>query len=297
MTDVLFGVSIAPATEVEQVRAAALAAEHAGLDLVGIQDEPYFGHRLEAFTLMADLLARTERIHLFPDVVALPLRPAPVLARTASTLSLMSGGRFQLGLGAGGVWDAMTSMGAEQLQPAQSLAALAESITLLRQLWQTEVEVAAAGEWYPVHSLASQAPHSAGIEIWLGALRARSLALTGRVADGWAAPTQKYLPMEVWADGNRAVDRAAAEAGRDPAAIRRLAQVIGTITPDATSGPIELTGKAPIRTSAAGWSDLLTKLAEEHGFTGFVFWPEHEAASQSTVFGAEVVPLVRQRLG
>jgi alkanesulfonate monooxygenase SsuD/methylene tetrahydromethanopterin reductase-like flavin-dependent oxidoreductase (luciferase family) len=95
----------------------AAVAEQAGLEYIGVQDHPYVAHYLDAFVVMGDLLAHTERIQVFPDVANLPLRPPAVLARTASALSQVSGGRFQLGLGAGGYWDAIESMGAPRRTP------------------------------------------------------------------------------------------------------------------------------------------------------------------------------------
>jgi alkanesulfonate monooxygenase SsuD/methylene tetrahydromethanopterin reductase-like flavin-dependent oxidoreductase (luciferase family) len=53
---------------------------------------------------MPAVLARTTGVRVFPDVANLPLRPPAVLAKSAASLDLMSGGRFELGLGAGGFW-------------------------------------------------------------------------------------------------------------------------------------------------------------------------------------------------
>lgn len=293
MDRVVFGVSLEPSVDVGRDRVVALAAERAGLDLIGVQDHPYVGQYLDAFVLIGDLLARTERIGFFPDVANLPLRPAAQLARAASSLSLVSGGRFHLGLGAGGYWDAIASMGVERKTPREALAAQEEAIELMRELWRPG-KVTAAGDWYAVSSLAGQTPAPGGVEIWLGSQGARSLALTGRVADGWAAPIPKYLPYEKWAEGNKIIDRSAVEAGRDPARIRRFAQVVGTITADERPAP-ELTGDAPVRAGAQGWIDLLSRLGEA-GFDGFVLWPEGDDAEQARRFGEEVAPGVRARI-
>jgi alkanesulfonate monooxygenase SsuD/methylene tetrahydromethanopterin reductase-like flavin-dependent oxidoreductase (luciferase family) len=290
-----FGVSVTPTVDIERDRGLVLAAERAGLDLAGVQDHPYVPEFLDAFALIGDLVARTERIHFFPDVANLPLRPAPMLARAASALSRLSGGRFQLGLGAGGYWNAITSLGVEQRTPAQALAAQEEAITLLRRLWEPGGKVTMWGEWYSVRGLASQPPAPEGIEIWVGAQGPRSLALTGRIADGWAAPVPAYLPYERWAQSNAMIDRAAIDAGRSPGEVRRLAQIVGTLTHGAGSVP-ELVGADPVRAGVSGWTDLLTRLGEEQGFTGFIFWPERSDAEQIRRFGEEVAPAVRARL-
>ena len=80
------------------------------------------------------------------------------------------------------------------------------------------------------------------IAIWLGAARPRALALTGRKADGWAAPLMNYLPPVAAAEAQKVIDRAALEAGRIP---RKFA---GSTTSLASSPPTR--GRRPaIRTS------------------------------------------------
>src|ERR687891_2482144 len=75
--------------------------ERLGLDYVGVQDHPYQRRFVDTFALMSAILARTTRLRVFPDVANLPLRPPAVLAKTAASLDVLSGGRFELGLGAG----------------------------------------------------------------------------------------------------------------------------------------------------------------------------------------------------
>lgn len=296
MNEVVFGVSLEPSLDIAVDRAVAVAAESAGLDLVGVQDHPYVAKYLDAFVLIGDLITRTERISFFPDVANLPLRPAAMLARTVSSLSRISGGRFQLGLGAGGYWDAITSMGVDRLTPPEALAAQEEAITLLRSLWQPGTKTTQDGRWHSATKLAGQAPDPAGVEIWLGSQGPRSLALTGRIADGWAAPIPSYLPYERWAGSNAIITRSAIEAGRGPTGIRRLAQLVGTITTGRQNDSV-LRDADPIRTGIQGWVDILTRLATEDTFTGFILWPEHDAKDQARLFGEEVAPAVRARLG
>src|SRR3954452_6778394 len=96
----------AQATE-EQV----VAADRAGLDLVGIQDHPYQRRFLDTWALITFLAARTQTIRFFPDVATLPLRPPAVMAKAAASIDLLSGGRFELGLGAGAFWEGIGAMG------------------------------------------------------------------------------------------------------------------------------------------------------------------------------------------
>jgi alkanesulfonate monooxygenase SsuD/methylene tetrahydromethanopterin reductase-like flavin-dependent oxidoreductase (luciferase family) len=68
------------------------------------------------------------------------------------------------------------------------------------------------------------------IEIWLGAAKPRALALTGRMADGWAAPLMNYMPPAAAVEAQALIDRAAREAGRDPGEIRRIYNMPGAFT-------------------------------------------------------------------
>ncbi|WP_329449512.1 LLM class flavin-dependent oxidoreductase [Streptomyces sp. NBC_01724] len=76
-------------------------ADTEGLDPLGVQDRPYQAKFRDAWALMATVPARTERVRMCPDVSSLPLRPPAVTAKMAASLDVMSGGRFELAVGAG----------------------------------------------------------------------------------------------------------------------------------------------------------------------------------------------------
>jgi len=97
-----------PLQPVEQ----AVRADALGIDLIGIQDHPYQWRFHDTWTLLTAIAMRTERVAVFPDVANLPLRPPAVLAKSAASLDLLSGGRVELGLGAGGFWEAIKAMAA-----------------------------------------------------------------------------------------------------------------------------------------------------------------------------------------
>lgn len=128
-----FGISVVPvAATYPDIVAQVLAAERGGLDLVGIQDHPYQRRFLDTFALIADLLARTSRLQIFPDVANLPLRGPTMLAKAAASLDVMSGGRFELGLGAGAFWDAVAGMGGPRRTGREAADALEEAIPIIR---------------------------------------------------------------------------------------------------------------------------------------------------------------------
>src|SRR5215218_3683886 len=133
------GVFVVPdARDTERVVEQASAAEEVGLDLVAVQDHPYQRRFLDTWALLAYLAGRTERIRLVPDVANLPLRPPAVMAKAAASIDRLSGGRFELGLGAGTFWEAIAAMGGPMRTPKESVNALEEAIEVIRLIWSAE---------------------------------------------------------------------------------------------------------------------------------------------------------------
>ena len=259
-------------------------AERLGLDYIAIQDHPYQRRFVDTFTLLSMIAATTSRIGLFPDVANLPLRPPAVMAKAAASIDLLSGGRFELGLGAGGFWDAAHAYGGPRRSPSEALAALAEAIEVIRNVWSGERNLRFEGQHYYLRGAHSGPVPAHPIGIWLGVLGPRALKLAGQVADGWVPSFRGDLAKI--AEMTKRLDDAAAEAGRDPASIRRILNVNGTITDGASNGMLQ----GPVNQ----WADELTELAMTYGFDTFVFWGEGEAQLQR--FAEQVVPAVRAQV-
>lgn len=259
-------------------------AERAGFDLIGVQDHPYQRRYLDTFTLLAALATATERVGLFPDVANLPLRHPAMLAKAAASLDLLSGGRFELGLGAGAFWDAVAAMGGPRRRPGEAVEALEEAIGLLRDLWSDQPSVRFEGAHYRVVGVKPGPAPAHPIGIWIGGFGPRMLALTGRLADGWV-PSSPYVPPERLGAAQARIDEAAAAAGRDPAAIRRLYNISGRIGPG---------GGGFLDGPAAQWVEELLPLVTETGMDTFVLWPSESPARQLELFAAEVAPALRE---
>jgi alkanesulfonate monooxygenase SsuD/methylene tetrahydromethanopterin reductase-like flavin-dependent oxidoreductase (luciferase family) len=86
-------------------------ANENGLDLIFIQDHPYQARFYETWTLMTALAMATKSFHFSTGVADLPLRLPSVLAKQAATLDVLTGGRVELGLGAGAYWDEIAGFG------------------------------------------------------------------------------------------------------------------------------------------------------------------------------------------
>ncbi|HEX2315185.1 MAG TPA: LLM class flavin-dependent oxidoreductase [Thermomonospora sp.] len=233
--DLRFAANLLPSSEdpagvVRLVR----AAEDRGADLVTFQDHPYQPGYLDTWTLLAYAAAATTRIRLAGNVHPLPLRPPAMLAQSAASLDLLSGGRFELGLGTGAFWDAIEAMGGPRRAPGDAVDALEEGIRIIRELWDADARggVRFEGRHYQVHG-AKRGPRPAhDIGIWLGAYGPRMLRLTGRVADGWL-PSLPYLKsVERLAEGNAVIDEAAVAAGRSPESVVRLLNLVDEPHPE-----------------------------------------------------------------
>ena len=253
-----------------------LAAERVGLDLIGIQDHPYQRRFLDTFSLISFLAARTERLRFFPDVANLPLRPPAVMAKAAASIDVLSGGRFELGLGAGAFWEGIGAMGGPVREAKESVDAIEEAIQVIRLMWSEERSVSFEGRHYRLDGLhpGPQPVHPIGI--WLGAYGPRMVRLVGRLADGWL-PSVPRLPLEEVPLRQQAIDEAARAAGRDPASIRRIANVGLEGSPD-------------------DWVDQLTVLARDYGFDGFILSPGENAVADIERFGSELAPAVRENM-
>lgn len=259
-------------------------AERLGLDYIAVQDHPYQRRFVDTWTLLSMIAATTARIGIFPDVANLPLRPPAVLAKAAATIDLLSEGRFELGLGAGGFPQAIEAYGGERRSPGEALAALEEAMQVIRKLWSGERNLRFEGQHYHLRGAHSGPLPAHPIGIWLGVYGRRALRLAGRAADGWVPSFQG--DVQQIAEMVSRLDEAAAEAGRDPADIRRILNVNGEITGgesrDILNGP------------ADQWADELTGLAVTHGFDTFILWAE--GADQMRRFAEEVAPAVRAQV-
>src|SRR6187397_1552674 len=163
---VLLGVFVVPDGEDPARTLAQIdAADATGLDLVGVQDHPYQRRFLDTWTLLAYAAARTERVRLVPDVVNLPLRNPAVLAKAAASLDVLSGGRVELGLGAGAFWDAIAAMGGPRRDGPTSVDALEEAIAVIRAMWSGDRDLRVPGRHYALDGVNSgpRPPHPIGI--------------------------------------------------------------------------------------------------------------------------------------
>jgi alkanesulfonate monooxygenase SsuD/methylene tetrahydromethanopterin reductase-like flavin-dependent oxidoreductase (luciferase family) len=291
------GISIVPwADSLDRNRELVRVADEGGLPFVGVQDHPYQRHFFDTWSLIATLLAETARISFFTDVANLPLRPPAVMAKAAASLDVLSGGRFELGLGAGGIPDVIANFGGPRRTPGESVEALDEAIDVIRLLWSEERSVSFEGKYYRLDDARPGPRPAHPISIWVGAFKPRMFRLVGRKADGWL-PSLGVLTRNELRAGNQRIDEAAEKAGRDPGSIRRLINVQGVIGdrpgPSRSDLRVGYLAGEPLAGPAEWWVEKIAGFAAD-GFDTIVFWPVDLSPGQVELLIGEVVPGVRK---
>lgn len=282
--------------EVPELLRMAQQADRDGLDVFSLSDHPYIGERLDAYAAVGFVLGATRRLAGFANVTNLPLRPAPMLARTAASLSALSGGRVVLGMGAGGVWDRICDMGVPRLSPGDAVDSFEEAIRLVKMLCGGGPPVTYQGRHFQVNQI-DPAPVAAPA-VWTGSVGRKSLAATGRVADGWIPGHAADWLSQRYRTSRPVIDEAAAAAGRDPREIRTIFNFPGRITDQPRTVTRDSDGRW-IGGSARQWAEELTGAVLEHGAAGFVlFSPEGGTPDNVSLtrWAREIVPAVREMI-
>ena len=163
---------------------------------------------------------------------------------------------------------------------------------MIRAVWSGRRGLRYTGKHYTLQGLHGGPMPAHAIGIWVGAVGERMLHLTGRLADGWAAPIVSYLPCERWGWAQEVIDNAACEAGRESSEVVRIANIVGTIANH--GGSTHLHGSAPLEGTSTYWTQMLVSLALELRFDALVFWPQEMSREQVERFAHEIAPAVRE---
>ncbi|ALO99263.1 5,10-methylene tetrahydromethanopterin reductase [Streptomyces hygroscopicus subsp. limoneus] len=294
MNDLRFGVFLSPHRDNGLITDNAQAAESSGFDFAAVQDHPYVPDFLDPYVLISHLAARTSTLRFLTDVANLPLRPAPLLAKTAASLDVVSRGRFDLGLGGGRSWPQIAGLGGPTWTPGQTVNAIDEAITVLRAMWEPRPSVTLPGKTYSLDAVATGPAPVHPVGIWLGASGPRMLDLLGRRADGWIAPLA--TPFETKPAAQDAIDAAARAAGRSPRDIRRVIQLVGSVTGSTTPVEVPLSGPngRPVHADPDQWARVIAHFVTEQRFDAVNLVPERETPDQISLFGEHVIPAARQ---
>src|SRR6266511_816643 len=216
MSTLLFGLNLSTsAAPGSDPVADARRAEELGFDFVAPSDHPC-GTRptYETWTMLSWVAAATTRIRVATRVLGVPYRPPAMVAKMAETLDRLSGGRLILGLGGGSSDEEFRAFGLRVPTAAEQVDGLAEAIDIARGLW-SQRRFTYDGRLYRTDAAELEPKPDRHIPIWLGTFGHRSLALTGRLADGWI-PSLGFAPPDRAVVMRERVLAAARDAGRDP---------------------------------------------------------------------------------
>ena len=183
------------------------------------QSSPHEREAHDAWTTIAGLAARTSKLRFGSLVSPVTFRHPSLLANAVTTADHISGGRVELGLGAGWMELEHESFGFPFPPLEERLARLAEQVEIVHRLW-TEDHVTFRGDHYRLEDCTArpkpvQKPRP-------------PLLLGGRAHRGTADPAARFADeynvigasLEEYADARRRLDRACERAGRDPATLR-----------------------------------------------------------------------------
>jgi probable F420-dependent oxidoreductase len=293
------------APDLDAVSAYSVLAEDLGFASVWAWDHLFLGARrpfpfLEALTTLSFVAARTSRVKLGTGILVLPIREPAILAKTAATMQLGSGGRLLLGVAAGWYEREFQATGVPFAQRGQIFE---RNLDLLYRLWADDD---VTGEWdgrvlTHVRMLPRPVPRP---RVLIGGYVDRVLRRVATSSDGWI--TYFYTPASIAGAWSR-IRGYAEQAGRDPDQLDLVAQV-----------PLCIAGSHEEATRLAGeyvgeyfdvpaWSEATPESAVrgtpeqcaeqiaaylDAGVRHLVFCPYNYETEQVQRLAAEVLPLV-----
>jgi F420-dependent oxidoreductase-like protein len=290
-----------PESRFERIVEFALAAEAAGFDLLTVMDHfyqirgvgPEDAPMLEAYTTLAGIAARTSRIRLGTMVTGVTYRNPALLAKTVTTLDIVSGGRAVLGLGAAWNESEHRGYGFEFPPIGERMDRLDEALTICRLMF-TEERPTFEGRHYRIDgALNSPRPLQPGGPRVLigGGGEKRTLRLVARHADlsHWFSLAEEDLKRK-----HALLDGYLAEEGRDPASVTRTMAAPVLLVEREADAAAALERVPPERRAA------LRPLTPDHaaerlselmgiGFGGFTFSDQTLRTPEAVALAGEVI--------
>jgi probable F420-dependent oxidoreductase len=274
----------------------ALEAEAAGFDRVFYTDHLLNPHvdsdglpelTVESWSLISYVAARTSQVRLGTAITPMAVRPPALLAKQIATIDNLSGGRIDVGVGAGWAPGSFRLLNSEFGTAASRARRLREGITLMTRLWTEEV-VDFDGEFYEAQAAVVgpkpvQRPYP---PVWLGGFRDSLLKLAGELADGWIP---WHRSPAVFKECLGTVRMYAASAGRDPSAI--VPATVCLVVPDKLrDAALDLgQGKPPnITVSTADEAVAAYEAAGAELFVAFLY-PAEDARRTVRELGARLL--------
>ena len=310
-----------------------VSAERHGFEIVAVSDhfQPWRhhgGHAPNALVYLAALGERTERVTLATSVLTPTLRYQPaVIAQAFATLACLNPGRVLLGIGSGEAMNENPSMGIQWPKFKERSERLAESVALIRELWNGE-RVSFEGTYYRTVNATIYDRPEHPVPIYLAAGGPKAAALAGRLGDGLIVTSGKG--EELYHTLLQGMAEGASAAGREPAALDKFIEVKVSYDHDlayakdacqpwaalalsaeekgGTEDPLEMErlaegarDRAHTRFIVSDDPDEVVEKIDFYvrlGFRELVFhFPGDDQERALTQFSADVLPRLRERLG
>jgi len=204
-------------TDVEAVRSFILEAENLGYHSIWVGDHVYYRvDVIDPLVLLTWAAAQTSRVRLGTAVMLTAYRNPVLLAKTASSIDYLSGGRLTLGISIGGTEAEYKSLGVAM---NERVAHLRENVAVMRSLWAGE-DVSYDGRYRQIeHGTMSPKPKQlsadkTGVPLWFGGGSEPMLRRLAEIADGWVG--SGGAPAENFVSGVESIKGFAKEKGRNP---------------------------------------------------------------------------------
>lgn len=200
-------------------------AEEAGFDSVWVVDHlvgfPPESGILEAWTLMSALAGATSRIGIGAQVLCQSFRSPALLAKMATTLDLVSGGRLRFLVGAGWFEPEYKAFGYRFPSAGERVAAVEDTVAICRGMFDAgTAPFSYDGLLHHVDAVRNIPPPSRRIPIGIGGVGSRMIDLVARCADEWNVPA---MVLGSYARRRALLEERLAVHGRD---VRRSAQIV-----------------------------------------------------------------------
>src|SRR2546421_2697444 len=230
------GVQIEPqfGFKFEDVLAIALDGERAGFTHLWVSDHLFLDANatrtdcLEAWTLLAALAVRTERIRIGPMVTSQSYRNPALLAKIAAGVDVMSKGRLDFGLGAGWKEIEYRAYGDEFPDAPTRVTQLIETLEICTRMWR-EDRATYHGKHYRIdEALCSPQPVQRQLPIWIGGSKPRVMRAAAKYGDAFNITVSASAPTDL-PDRLRALDEACRAVNRDPKTLLRSAFLIACV--------------------------------------------------------------------
>jgi len=189
------------------------------------------GPCFEGWTMLTALAVQTRRLHAGLLVSGVIYRSPAVLAKMGATLDVASGGRLELGIGAGWFEGETLAYGLPFPPAGQRLAMLDEAIQVIRKLWTQPTSDFAGKHYHLVEARCEPKPvQQPSPTIWVGGQGEKvTLRIVAQRADGWDTD---MLPLDLYRRKLEALGEHCAKVGRDPASVRKMIHFAGVIAED-----------------------------------------------------------------